>query len=344
MTVPTTSLMLQEAMSAGDCVALQLSQDVERYAELGRTLRSTPFNSAVTVARGSSDHASGYVAYLIMSRMGRLVTSLPMSLVTLYKSPLVTRDTLAISISQSGQSPDVVEPIRYFRDGGATTVALVNDAESPLAQAAAWSMPLHAGKEQSVAATKSFITSLVAGARLVAEWQNDPELKAGLAALPDDLRAAAQVDWSAALPVLAPARNIMVVGRGISFPIALEAALKFKETSALQAEAFSGAEIKHGPMALIEDGYPLLIFATRGPTQASLVALALEMRGRGARVLLAAPEDIAERDLTLPVAATPDLDPIVAIQAFYVMAAHLSKARGMDPDRPRHLSKVTRTN
>ena len=340
----TTSLMLQEALSAGDCVALQLSQDAERYAELGRTLRSTSFHSAVTVARGSSDHASGYVAYLIMSRLGRLVTSLPMSLITLYKSPLVTRDTLAISISQSGQSPDVVEPITYFRDGGATTVALVNDATSPLAQAAAWTMPLHAGKEQSVAATKSFIASLVAGARLVAEWQDDAELKAGIAALPDALRAASRADWSAAIEVLAPARNIMVVGRGISFPIALEAALKFKETSALQAEAFSGAEIKHGPMALIEEGYPLLIFATRGPAQAGLLALAAEMRGRGARVLLAAPGDVAERDLTLPVAATPDLDPIVAIQAFYVMAAQLSKARGLDPDRPRHLSKVTRTN
>ena len=339
-----TSMMLEEAVSAADCVALQLSNDVERYAELGRHLRSTHFHNAVTVARGSSDHASSYMAYLIMARLGRLVTSLPMSLVTLYKAPLQAEGTLAISISQSGQSPDVVEPIRYFRDGGATTVALVNDAASPLAQAAAWSMPLHAGKEQSVAATKSFITSLVAGARLVAEWQNDPELKAGLAALPDDLRAAAQVDWSAALPVLAPARNIMVVGRGISFPIALEAALKFKETSALQAEAFSGAEIKHGPMALIEDGYPLLIFATRGPTQASLVALADEMRGRGARVLLAAPEDVASRDLLLPTARIPDLDPIAAVQAFYVMAAKLSAARGMNPDQPRHLSKVTKTN
>jgi glutamine---fructose-6-phosphate transaminase (isomerizing) len=339
-----TSLMLNEAVSAADCVALQLANDAERYAELGRKLRSTNFNSAVTVARGSSDHASGYLAYLIMSRMGRLVTSLPMSLVTLYKSPLVTRDTLAVSISQSGQSPDVVEPIRYFRHGGATTVALVNDTASPLAQAAEWTMPLHAGKEQSVAATKSFITSLVAGARLVAEWQNDPELKEGIAALPDALRGAARADWSGALEVLAPARNIMVVGRGISFPVALEAALKFKETSALQAEAFSGAEIKHGPMALIEEGYPLLIFATRGPAQAGLVALAEEMRGRGARVLLAAPDDVPGRDLCLPVAATPDLDPIVAIQAFYVMAAHLSKARGLDPDRPRHLSKVTRTN
>jgi glucosamine--fructose-6-phosphate aminotransferase (isomerizing) len=336
--------MLEEAMSAADCVALQLANDAERYAELGRKLRSTNFNSAVTVARGSSDHASSYLAYLIMSRMGRLVTSLPMSLITLYKSPLVTRDTLAVAISQSGQSPDVVEPIRYFRDGGATTVALVNDIASPLATAAEWAMPLHAGKEQSVAATKSFITSLVAGARLVAEWQDDPELKDGLAGLPAALRVAATADWSKALDVLAPARNIMVVGRGISFPVALEAALKFKETSALQAEAFSGAEIKHGPMALIEEGYPLVIFATRGPTQAGLVALADEMRGRGARVLLAAPGDVASRDLTLPVAATPDLDPIVAIQAFYVMAAQLSKARGLDPDRPRHLSKVTRTN
>lgn len=339
-----TSMMLKEAKSAADCVALQLAQDAERYADLGRTLRSTSFNTALTIARGSSDHAAGYCAYLIMARMGRIVASLPMSLVTLYKSPLATRDTLSIAISQSGQSPDVVEPIRYFRDGGATTVALVNDTASPLAQAAEWCMPLHAGKEQSVAATKSFITSLVAGARLVAHWQNDPELLDGLAALPDALAAAAAVDWSPALEVLAPARNIMVVGRGISFPVALEAGLKFKETSALQAEAFSGAEIKHGPMALIEEGYPLLIFATRGPAQASLLQLASEMRQRGARVLLAAPDDVAGRDLTLPVAATPDLDPITAIQAFYIMAAQLAAARGMDPDRPRHLSKVTKTN
>ena len=339
-----TSMMLKEALSAAECVALQLSQDADRYAALGQTLRTTQFNTALTIARGSSDHAANYCAYLIMARMGRVVASLPMSLLTLYKSPLVTRNTLTIAISQSGQSPDVVEPTGYFRNGGATTVALVNDMTSPLAQAAEWAMPLHAGKEQSVAATKSFITSLVAGARLVAEWQNDPDLKEGLAALPDALAVAAQADWSPAIEVLAPARNIMVVGRGISFPIALESALKFKETSALQAEAFSGAEIKHGPMALIEEGYPLMIFATRGPTQAGLVQLAAEMRGRGARVLLAAPGDVAERDLTLPTAATPDLDPIVAVQAFYVMAAKLAEARGMDPDRPRHLSKVTKTN
>ena len=339
-----SSMMMKEAVSAAECVALQLSLDAGRYAELGRKLRSTNFDTALTIARGSSDHAANYCAYLIMARMGRVVASLPMSLITLNKAPIETRDTLAIAISQSGQSPDVVDPMRYFRDGNATTVALVNDINSPLANAAEWAMPLHAGPEQSVAATKSFITSLTAGARLVAEWQNDPELLDGLVALPDSLRKASEVDWTAALDVLAPARNIMVVGRGISFPIALEAALKLKETSALQAEAFSGAEIKHGPMALVEEGYPLLIFATRGPTQAGVLQLAAEMRTRGAKVILAAPDDVAERDLTLPVAATPDLDPIVAVQAFYIMAAHLSKARGMDPDRPRHLSKVTKTN
>jgi glucosamine--fructose-6-phosphate aminotransferase (isomerizing) len=337
-------MMLEEALSASDCVAGQLANDADRYAQLGERLRGARFHNAVTVARGSSDHACGYLAYLIMTRMGRLVTSLPMSLVTLYKAPLAAENLLAISVSQSGQSPDVVEPMRYFRDGGATTVALVNDIDSPLAHAAEWAMPLRAGKEKSVAATKSFITSLTAGARLVAEWENNAELRDGLQALPEALRAATQVDWSAALDVLAPARNIMVVGRGIGFPVALEAALKFKETSALQAEAFSGAEIKHGPMALIEEGYPLLVFATRGPAQASQIALAEEMRGRGAHVLLAAPADVPSRDLELPVSSCPDLDPIVAIQAFYVMAAKLAEARGLNPDQPRHLSKVTKTN
>jgi glucosamine--fructose-6-phosphate aminotransferase (isomerizing) len=336
--------MLKEARSACESVALLLQSDKERFAELGRHLRSKQLTNVLTVARGSSDHAANYCAYLIMSRLGRVVASLPMSLVTLYKSPLITRDTLTIAISQSGQSPDVVEPIRYFRDGAATTVALVNDAASPLANAAEWCMPLHAGPEISVAATKSFINSLVASARLVGHWQNDAAFLEALLTLPDDLRAACELDWSAALDVLTPARNIMVVGRGISFPVALEAGLKFKETSAIQAEAFSGAEIKHGPMALIDEGYPLLIFATRGPTQAGMLKLAQEMRERGANVLLAAPSDVAERQLTLPTAAVPDLDPILAIQSFYVMAANLSKARGLDPDKPRHLNKVTKTN
>ncbi len=339
-----TSLMLKEARSAADYVAVQLTRDQDRYAALGARLRTAPPANIVTVARGSSDHAAAYCAYLIMARLGRIVASLPMSLVTLNHAPLQVGDALAIAISQSGQSPDVVEPIRYFHAQGAATVALVNQADSPLASAAQWSLPLHAGVESSVAATKSFIASLAASALLTAHWQDDAALLNALAQLPDALHAACACDWSDAVQALTPADRIMVVGRGIGFPLALEAALKCKETCAIQAEAFSGAEIKHGPMALIEEGYPLLMFAIRGPSQAGMLALAAEMRVRGAKVLLAAPEDVVERDLTLPVAATPDLDPIVAIQAFYVMAAQLSAARGMDADRPRHLNKVTKTN
>ncbi|MFC5473780.1 SIS domain-containing protein [Paraherbaspirillum soli] len=335
--------MLKEARSAAAHVASQLRQDRERYAELGQCLRAAPPSAILTVARGSSDNAANYCAYLIMARLGHIVASLPLSLVTLNKAPLIARDALAIAISQSGQSPDVIEPIRYFRESGAATVALVNDAASPLAASAEWALPLHAGSELSVAATKSFIASLVAAARLTAHWQNDAALLAAIETLPEALEDASHSDWTPAIETLAPASRIMVVGRGISLPLAMEAALKLKETSGIQAEAFSGAEIKHGPMTLIDEGYPLLIFATRGPTQDGLLKLADEMRKRGAKVLLAAPDNVAGRDLTLPVAATADLDPIVAIQAFYAMAASLSAARGMDPDRPRHLSKVTRT-
>jgi glucosamine--fructose-6-phosphate aminotransferase (isomerizing) len=201
-----------------------------------------------------------------------------------------------------------------------------------------------AGTESSVAATKSFIATLSASARLIAHWKEDLELLEAGTALPQGLREAAQQDWRLAIDALRDCERLMVIGRGAGFAIAQEAALKFKETSAIQAEAFSSAEVRHGPMALIGEQYPLLMFAPRGAEQAGLLSLAADMRQRGARVLLAAPDDVSERDLTLTRAEHPALDPILAIQSFYVMAAGLAVARGMDPDQPRHLSKVTRTH
>ncbi|HEY9100745.1 SIS domain-containing protein [Chitinimonas sp.] len=326
-----------------EAVARQAEKQDARYAELGARLRHTDPHALVTVARGSSDHASAYLAYLTMLRLGRLSLSLPMSLVTMYDAPLDVAGTVAVAISQSGRSPDVVEPIKRFREGRAQTVALVNDPASPLGEAAEWTLPLEAGPEYAVAATKSYIASLAAGARLVAHWADDEALLKGLAALPDALRQAQEADWSAGVEALKDADRIMVVGRGLTLPVAMEAALKCKETAAIQAEAFSGAEIKHGPMALIDEGYPLLIFAPRGAAQAGLIKLAEEMRGRGAKVLLAAPADVAERELTLPVAPVAELDPITAVAAFYPMVEALARARGFDPDQPRHLNKVTLT-
>jgi glutamine---fructose-6-phosphate transaminase (isomerizing) len=341
--VNVSTLMLEEALAAGRQVARQLAADEERFAALGAALRALPPLGAVTIARGSSDHAAAYFAYLVMSRTGQLVTSLPMSLLTLYKAPLAKQRLLAVSISQSGRSPDLIEPMQVFEAAGATTVALVNDTASPLADAVDWALPLHAGPEHSVAATKSFICGLVAGARLAAHWGEHGDLLEALKALPEALEDACHQDWSAAVETLRTASNLMVIGRGPGLAIAQEAALKFKETCAIQAEAFSSAEVKHGPMALVDENYPMLVFALRGPAQQSLIALATEMRGRGAKVLLAAPADVAERDLTLSVAPHEDLDPITAIQSFYLLVEAVAGARGYNPDTPRHLSKVTST-
>jgi glucosamine--fructose-6-phosphate aminotransferase (isomerizing) len=335
--------MLLEAREAPEAVARQLSHDSQTYAELGTWLRAHPPASMLTIARGSSDHAAHYVAYLLMARLGRIVASLPMSLVTLYQSRIDCRGLASLAFSQSGQSPDLVQPTRYFRAGGSATVALVNDPQSPLAEAAEWLLPLHAGPEQSVAATKSFIAQLTAGARLAAVWQDDGGLRAALHALPQALQRAVQADWSAAVPVLQGADRLFVIGRGLGLPVAMEAALKFKETCGLQAEAFSGAEVQHGPMALIGEGFPLLVFAPRGPAQAGLLELADAMRARGASVLLAAPPDTPGVQLPIMETASEDLDPISVVQSFYPMVEALARARGYDPDRPRHLQKVTRT-
>jgi glucosamine--fructose-6-phosphate aminotransferase (isomerizing) len=336
--------MYTEACEAPDTVADQLAHDNARYADFGKLLRQLPPTSVLTIARGSSDHAAHFMAYLIMAHMGRLVTSLPMSLITLYQTKMICQDLVSMAFSQSGQSPDLVAPTRFFREGGAITAAFVNAPTSPLADAAEWVFPLRAGSEISVAATKSFIAQLVAGARVVAAWQDNADMHQALQALPHALQQAAAMDWSAGVEVLKDVNRLFVIGRGTGLPVAMEAALKFKETCGIQAEAFSGAEVKHGPMALIDEGYPLLIFAPRGPAQAGLLALAEEMRARGAIILLAAPVGTPGANLPLVETASVELDPISVIQSFYPMVEALSRARGRNPDEPRFLNKVTRTH
>jgi glucosamine--fructose-6-phosphate aminotransferase (isomerizing) len=179
---------------------------------------------------------------------------------------------------------------------------------------------------------------------MVAIWQSDIRLQQALDGLPETLRRAARQDWSAGVALLRGASRLFVIGRGTGQAIAMEAALKFKETCNIQAEAFSGAEIKHGPMALIDEGYPLLIFAPRGPAQAGLLSLAEEMRARGACILLAAPVGTPGVNLPVECAGSIDLDPISVIQSFYPMVEALARARGLNPDEPRHLNKVTRTH
>lgn len=341
--IQNKTYMLREALEAPECVSRQIVATTERFERLVSHLQHRDPTALLTIARGSSDHAAHFAAYLLMATTGRLVTSLPMSLVTLHHSGLRCKGLMSMAFSQSGQSPDLIGPTHYFAEHGATTVAFVNDDTSPLAAAAQWVFPLLAGTEKSVAATKSFIAQLVAGAQLTAHWSADNALINGIQSLPETLFHATKTDWSSAITPLTKSDRLFVVGRGSGLAVALEAALKFKETCGIQAEAFSGAEIKHGPMALVEAGYPILIFAPRGPAQQGLLALADDMRGRGANVLLATSAPGHHKALPLVDAVDERLDPIAAIQSFYPFVEAVARARGRDPDTPRHLAKVTRT-
>lgn len=335
--------MLDEALASADVVAAQLA-DTSRVEALAHKLAELPRHVALTVARGSSDHAASYFASLTMSRLGVPVASLPMSVATLQQAPLKVRDQVALAFSQSGKSPDLVGTMVALRDAGALTIAAVNAPSSPLADACEFHLPLLAGPELSVAATKSYIAMLALSAQLVARWQRDEALLAALNTLPDALRQAGALDWSKAVEALRGVERMIVIGRGLGLAIAQEAALKLKETSGIQAEAFSSAEVRHGPMELIGRDYPLLVFAPRGPEQAGLIQLARDMRARGAHVLLAAPADVPEATLPLVSTDHPALDPVAAILSFYVMADGLAAARGRNPDAPRHLNKVTETH
>jgi glucosamine--fructose-6-phosphate aminotransferase (isomerizing) len=337
------SNMLNEARESAKVVAGQLD-DTSRVEALAAHLAAHAPAVALTVARGSSDHAASYFAGLTMSRLGVPVASLPMSVATLQQAPLKVRGQFALAFSQSGKSPDLVNTMVALRDAGALTVAAVNALPSPLADACEHELPLYAGPELSVAATKSYIAMLSMSAQIIAFWQRDPALIAALRGLPDVLDKAGHLDWSSAVETLRGVERMIVIGRGLGLAIAQEAALKLKETSGIQAEAFSSAEVRHGPMELIDRDYPLVVFAPPGPEQAGLLQLAEDMRARGAAVLLAAPSGTPGATLPLAISADPALDPIAAILSFYVMAAELAVARGRNPDAPRHLNKVTETH
>ncbi|MDQ0528441.1 SIS domain-containing protein [Azospirillum rugosum] len=341
------ALMRAESLSAPDRIAAQLRANGQAYADLATLLRARPPAFAVTVARGSSGHAAAYARALFETSLGVVTAPAAPSAVTLYGARLRLKDSLVLAISQSGESPDLVTVVERARDDGALTLALVNELDSPLARAAERCLPLHAGPECSVAATKSFLCSLSAAASLVAAWRPDAELATALTALPDRLRAAAACDWSAALPILRDARSLLVVGRGYGFPVAQEMATKLKETCTLHAEALSAADLLHGPVALVHDGFPVLLVALPDATLPGVLELARRLRGQGAHLMVASPVaealDLAHTALPLPAPLHPMLDPMMAAQAFYPLAADTALARGLDPDRPPSLSKVTRT-
>ena len=338
----TTTVMEREALEAADAVERLLTRHASTIAQLGADLRGAPPPVVVTAARGSSDHAATYAKYLIETLIGIPVASAAPSVASVYSAAAESSGALCLAISQSGRSPDLLATVAAQQEGGARVVALVNDEDSPLAQLASPLIGLSAGREQSVAATKSFIASLAAIAAVVAAWAQDAKLTRALTNLPQDLRRAAELDWRVATGSLQDADSLFVIGRGYGFGVAQEAALKFKETCGLHAEAFSAAEVRHGPMAIVGEGFPILAFATSDSAGDGVRDVTAEFASRGGKVLLA--DARADGASILPaVKAHPAIEPILMIQSFYRLAATLSTARGLNPDAPPHLRKVTET-
>lgn len=335
-----SSAMRRESGESGEAVARFLARNAGALEGLGAHLRRNPPAVVVTCARGSSDHAATYGKYLIETLLGMPVASAAPSVTSIYASAVQPTGALVIAISQSGRSPDLLAVVARYRQAGAHVVALVNDEESPLAAAADTLLPLCAGPERSVAATKSFVTSLAGLAAIAAHWSAEPGLTAALSSLPPALDAAHDLDWSPLVEALVGARNLFVIGRGYGLSIAQEAALKLKETCGLHAEGFSSAEVRHGPMAIVKRDFPVLAFATSDEAGADVRKAAGEFAERGARVLLAG---TCAGDQLPALAVHPALEPIPMIQSFYGAAEALARARGLDPDNPPFLRKVTET-
>ncbi len=346
MNQPT--LMEQEARQAPDIIAKQLEANQGLIADLCQRLQTVDVPFIVTVARGSSDHAANFAKYVFETQLNLVTSSAAPSVTTLYKSKLKLKNSLVIGISQSGQSPDICEVMAMARQQVAITVAMVNQVDSPLANIAEYTLPLSAGKESAVAATKSYLATLAMIIHFVAGYKQDSTLKDALKRLPDSLAQALNCSWSAAFPIFETAHNCLVVARGYGFPVALEAALKFKETCAIQAEAFSSAEVMHGPLALVRSNYPILLFTQQDATLPGLLEAANKLTQLGGHTLLALPQNLIHEQrceilLPLPPSIHPILDPLLAIQAFYPMVSQLAVLRGLNPDQPQHLQKVTKT-
>ena len=336
-----TTNMRREAKESPDCVAKFLESETTGIEKLAQAMRSSPGGACLTVARGSSDCAAAYFSTAMALLTGRLVTSLPPSLVSVYHAPLNFGDAWLVAFSQSGQSPDLLAVAHAFGAKNLRTAAFVNDMASPLAHAVKWPIALHAWPEKAVAATKSVIAQFVGAARLAAALCKSGNTSHAFVGLPEQLRASTQVDSLLTANILAKASNLFVIGRGPGYPVAQEIALKFKETCGIHAEAISSAELKHGPMELMDARTHALVLALAGPGEAELLECAAFLKGEGVQVQIAGTHISA--DIQLVPASHFVLHPACALATLYPLVDDVARLRQRNPDTPKRIQKVTHT-
>jgi glutamine---fructose-6-phosphate transaminase (isomerizing) len=339
----TPSHMAREVAEIPDAARRFLTHSAGAVTKAAAAMRRDDPALLVTVARGSSDHAATYLKYAVELLAGVPVASVGPSIASIYRRPLRLGRAACIGISQSGQSPDIVEMMRAADLGGALTVAITNHAQSPLAEASRHCLALQSGPERSVAATKTFVVSVLAGLALLAEWQEDEPLRQAVAGLPDAFATALTLDWSPLGGRLARAQSLYVLGRGPTYAIASEAALKFKETCGLHAESFSAAEVLHGPSAIVQAQFPVIALGVEDAALPRLTETAARLASQGADVFLAGADVPGATRLPAVPGQHSLCAPLVLAVTFYAFIEGLARRRGFDPDVPPHLRKVTQT-
>ena len=334
-----SSAMARETCESADVVA-RILQGRRAIADVARRLDIGTAPLAVLCGRGSSGHAGVFLRYLIETRLHLPVSASAPSVITAFRKPLTLRNALFIVISQSGRSPDLVAATTSARESGARTVAIVNAVNSPVADAAEFVVPIEAGPEHSVAATKTVIGSMAAGAELIAELADDLSLGSALDRLPERLHRATTLDWSAVSADLAEASAVFVASRGLGLSSAREIALKLGEILRLPALGFSAAELQHGPCAALSAKTPVILLRLMDETAATVDRLANELSESGIALhLCGGPHG------TLPWLGDDDpaSDAITMLVPAYRMIERTAQSWGFDPDRPPQLTKVTET-
>ncbi len=333
----SASWMRRETLESGAAVARLWSRSGEAIRQAGALLRELDPPLIAICARGSSDHAATFFKYACEMQLGLPVVAMGPSIASVYQTPLRLKGAVMLLISQSGRSPDLLAMAKSAQAGGAKVIAIVNDAASPAAELADLTIALEAGPEKSVAATKSCLASMAAGLAILAEWSRHEGLRTALQHLPEELEAALAQDWSPMVDTFERAQSALVIGRGIGLPVAMEAALKLKETTTLHAEPYSAAEVLHGPIEIVRAGFPVLMFRQDDAAGPSLDHCAAALSAAGAKVL------VTGRDLPVARMSHPATGLIGAMASCYLAIEQIAVARGLDPDHPRLLKKVTET-
>jgi glucosamine--fructose-6-phosphate aminotransferase (isomerizing) len=335
----TGSAMAREIAEIPDLAARLLSQD-NRIADAATRIRSFQPRVVVVCGRGSSGHVGTHLRYLVETRLGLITSESAPSVFTIYDARQDMRGVLFVVISQSGQSPDLVQSAEVARAQGALTLAIVNAAASPVASACELVIDIAAGPERAVAATKTVVLSAIAGAAVVAKLADDRELSAALHRLRERLEEALSCDWSAWATRVTHTCASFVAGRGFALGPVREIALKITEVLGAPSLGFSSAELRHGPRAAINGDTPVLMLRQKDGTAEANDDLVRELREAGTRVFVA-----GETEGVLPWIGNdhPALDPVAMLLPSYAAVESAARAQGLDPDRPPFLSKVTQT-